>query len=62
MKRNKKELIPLNLRDLDVEELERRLEMAAAPISPDGWVCDCDGECGQKTCGGRCDFGIPIPV
>ena len=35
----------LNLRDLDVEELERRLEMAASPVTPDGWYCDCNGHC-----------------
>lgn len=56
-----RELMPLNLQDLDVHELERRLEMAAAPIAPDGWRCDCNGRCQEDGCIGHCDFEI-IPV
>lgn len=41
----KEEMEILTVQDLDVAELERRLEMAATPITPDGWLCDCNENC-----------------
>jgi hypothetical protein len=40
------EIISLNAEHLDIEELERRLELASgAPMLPDAWlVCGCDGQ------------------
>lgn len=46
----------LNFEDLDVEELEERLETAVAGgMTPDAWIyCDCDGiDCGVQ-CSGNC--------
>ncbi len=38
------ELVPLNIDDLDVAELERRLELAAALPNADCWVqCSANG-------------------
>ncbi|HEY9229674.1 MAG TPA: hypothetical protein VIP11_23695 [Gemmatimonadaceae bacterium] len=39
------ELSSLNVDDLDVEELEQRLEMAAALDDCDCWVNGCTGYC-----------------
>lgn len=40
------EIEVLDLEDLDVDELEQRLELAAAGgITPDGWICACDDKC-----------------
>lgn len=39
------ELLSLNIDDLDVEELEQRLEMAAAAAACDCWVNGCTGYC-----------------
>ncbi len=48
------EITSLNFADLDVEELERRLELAATmpDVQPLGVWCDCNGNnpCQQCTC------------
>lgn len=38
------EIESLNIEDLDVQDLERRIELAAA-VGTDGLWCDCNGEC-----------------
>lgn len=44
------ELLSLNLDDLDVEELESRLELAAAmPTCLRSGGCGCNGQCGRNT-------------
>lgn len=45
------EIEVLNADGLDVEELEKRIEMSAAVPAQMGWTCDCDGVC---TCFGAC--------
>lgn len=50
----KKDIVSLNLADLDVEELESRLRVAAVSAE-DGWGCDTDcgtncGSCPNLTC------------
>lgn len=50
------EIESLNVDDLDIEELERRIELASAmPMLPDGWICgaDCGSACGAN-CGSNC--------
>ncbi len=37
------DIVSLNALNLDIQELERRLELATA-VTPDGW-CDCDSQC-----------------
>lgn len=40
-KQAKSEIESLNIGDLDVEELEQRLELATAGVDGDCWVMDC---------------------
>ncbi|MCG8353052.1 MAG: hypothetical protein MI924_35250 [Chloroflexales bacterium] len=44
------EIVSLNLADLDVEELERRLEMATAWVGFDTCGSNCTGDCGTNCC------------
>ncbi len=37
---HQEEIVSLNLEDLDIEELEQRLEMASAAPNADCWVHD----------------------
>jgi len=50
---NQDHLRPLNLLELDIEELERRLELAHPVFHPDGYKCGVDctmyGDCGGHT-------------
>jgi len=39
------EIESLNVDQLDVEELEQRIELATGVPTEMGWVCDCDGNC-----------------
>ena len=58
------EIVSLNAEDLDVYELERRLELAMGMYITDGWVCgkDCGSDCGcngfdscrTDICGAEC--------
>ena len=58
------EIVSLNLEDLDVQELEQRLELAIGMPITDAWVCnkncdvkcDCHGydPCGTDICGAEC--------
>jgi hypothetical protein len=53
-----REIVSLNIKNLDIQELERRLELAAGLIAtPDGWVCGADG-CGVD-CGTNCVGNCP---
>lgn len=58
MSDNKKndEMESLNIEGLDVEELERRIEMAAALPSAMGWICSCDSGklCDTQVCSEIC--------
>lgn len=55
MKNNSAEIINLNLANLDVEELEARLELAAACEA----ACDCNG---GDTCPSKCTtFSVAPP-
>lgn len=55
------EIVSLNAGDLDIEELERRLELAlGSPISPDFCLINicfdhCGVDCGDA-CGARCSL------
>lgn len=51
--RDVREMTSLNIEELDVQELERRLEMAAVGgVAADTWVCI--GNCGDcEDCGGN---------
>lgn len=53
------EIVSLNLDDLDIEELERRLEMASG-ITALGYLCgaDCGSNC-VGNCGGLCAANCP---
>lgn len=55
-KKKNDEVESLNIEDLDVEELERRIEMAAALPSPMGWICSCDSSklCDNNVCTDIC--------
>jgi hypothetical protein len=57
------EIEVLNLEDLDVDELEQRLELASGSIAqPDGWVCWCDRDwcdCDVFIC--TCNAEAPCP-
>ena len=56
------ELISLNVDDLDIEELERRLELAfGAPSTPDAWDGPGPGECCPTVCYGYCCTDDPCP-
>jgi hypothetical protein len=46
MKNKKSEVLSLNLDDLDVEELERRIEMVTITLHPDDPVI-CYANCGN---------------
>jgi hypothetical protein len=46
MTMDKNEITSLNFADLDVEELEHRLELAVAGAQPLGVWCNCNGRCG----------------
>lgn len=48
------EIESLNASDLDLEELERRIEMAILVPSELGWLCGCNNECGN--CPNLCDL------
>ncbi|NOK58050.1 MAG: hypothetical protein GFH27_549287n354 [Chloroflexi bacterium AL-W] len=55
------EIVSLNADDLDIEELERRLELAlGSPVSPDFCFIDiCFSDCGvncDDLCGARCSL------
>ena len=45
------EIESLNIEDLDVQELERRLELAAGLPLDMGWTCDCDNHTCSPDCG-----------
>jgi len=45
---DKNEITSLNFSDLDVEELEHRLELAVANAEPLGVWCDCNDLCPCK--------------
>ncbi len=49
-KRGANEILSLNHEDLDVEELEHRLELAATVSSVEDWPClmKCDPLCGAN--------------
>lgn len=54
------EVESLNIEDLDVEELERRIEMAAALPSAMGWICSCDNKlCDNNVCSSVCTSVAP---
>ena len=56
------ELISLNVDDLDIEELERRLELAfGAPSTPDAWDGPGPGECCPTVCHAYCCTDDPCP-
>lgn len=42
----------LNADDLDIEELERRIELAGLTADPMGWLCGAD--CGNNCVGNVC--------
>jgi len=48
---DKNEITSLNFAELDVEELEHRLEMASAQAQPMAWVCGAD--CPKLSCVGH---------
>lgn len=39
------EIESLNVDQLDVEELEQRIELSTGVPTEMGWTCDCDGNC-----------------
>jgi hypothetical protein len=41
----------LNIENLDVEELEQRLELTSGAVTPMGWICDCDHYTCPSFCG-----------
>jgi len=45
------EVTSLNFADLDVEELEHRLEMASAQPMAAPWICGAHVDCPNLTCG-----------
>lgn len=49
------ELVNLNLDDLDVEELERRLEMSVGSPNVNEPSCDVHGGPGPVPCGANCN-------
>lgn len=54
------ELESLNIEDLDVEELERRIEMSAAMPTAMAWVCSCESGklCDNNVCSEICSSVI----
>jgi hypothetical protein len=55
MSRNTGEIFSLNIDDLDVEELERRLEMSVAAAEMDACISNKQCACGQlSSCGTYC--------
>jgi hypothetical protein len=51
------EMESLNADDLDIEQLERRIELAGLSMDPMAWVCGADGNCGvncDANCVGDC--------
>jgi hypothetical protein len=49
-----KELVSFDVSDVNVEELERRLELAVAQIIPGGVAFDCPSDNCQSVCGVNC--------
>ena len=45
------EIESLNVDELDIEELEHRIELASTSPDPFGWICGVDINCPQLTCG-----------
>ncbi|HEY0481802.1 MAG TPA: hypothetical protein VGD37_29995 [Kofleriaceae bacterium] len=45
------EIESLNADDLDIEELEHRIELASTSPDPFGWICGVDINCPNLTCG-----------
>lgn len=58
---HEREIVSLNIRDLDLQALERRLELAAGLVaSLDGWACgvDCTTHC-APVCTAHCGSVCP---
>lgn len=45
------EIESLNVDELDIEELEHRIELASTSPDPFGWICGVDINCPQLQCG-----------
>jgi len=66
---HEREIVSLNIRNLDIQALERRLELAAGLVaSLDGWACavDCPSNCAtvcaalcSTVCEGHCGSFCP---
>lgn len=54
-----REIRSLNLDDLDVVDLEQRIELASAVPTEMAWGCDCDGDCPTFESCGHCDANCP---
>jgi len=55
------EIESLNIDQLDVEELEQRIELSAGVPTEMGWVCSCDNECNglcTSYCGTQCTCDV----
>ena len=58
------EITSLNVEALDVEELERRLEMAAADVSAEAWICGTNDNTCSPVCttNNPCSPVVKVPI
>ena len=58
------EITSLNVEALDVEELERRLEMATGEMASAAWICGTNENTCQPVCGTNspCSPVVEVPI